>query len=336
MSEFFLRSNRLQLRQWKLDDEALAWELWGNPEVTKLISKEPLSRNQVMNRLQREIDQANESNIQYWPVFTHGGDFVGCCGLRPYGADNAAAEVGFHLVPRHWGQGLATEAAGAVIEYAFQTLDMKVLFAGHHPQNKSSRNALQKLGFVGTSAEFYEPTGLHHPSYLLYRDEAEFSIRRAKPEDAFALAIVHHESIKTTFNDLIKVYANSRTLDDFERLWQARFDDSSCITSVLLRGEQIVGLVSATVTRDDDADGTFGEVGRIYLHPCAWQKGHGADLLKTCEADLVRMGFQTSKLWVFEPNKRAIRFYERNGYRPDGKTKADFETRLLRYEKSLL
>ena len=335
MSEYFLQSNRLKFRLWRTDDGELAWRLWGDPEVTKLFSKDPLSKQQVRARLEREIAQAQKRNIQYWPVFTHSGDFVGCCGLRPYGNDESAAEIGFHLVPQHWGQGYATESARAVIDYAFKTLDKKALFAGHHPQNKSSRNALHKLGFIGTAAQFYEPTGLHHPSYLLYRDEMEFSIRRAKPEDAFALAALHHSSIKNAFSDLIPVYANSRTPDDFERLWQARFDDSSCITSVLLRGEQIVGLVSASVTRDNDADGTFGEVGRIYLHPAVWQKGHGAALLKTCEMDLESMGFKTSKLWVFEPNKRAIRFYERNGYRADGKTKEDFDTRLLRFEKKL-
>jgi len=43
------------------------------------------------------------------------------------------------------------------------------LFAGHHPENHASRRILSKLGFRLTHEEFYPPTGLLHPSYLLPR-----------------------------------------------------------------------------------------------------------------------------------------------------------------------
>lgn len=335
MTDVFLKSNRLDFRWWQKEDADLAWQLWGDPEVTKLFSKKPMSMDAVKERLESEIRQAQTRSFQYWPIFDHSGVFVGCCGLRPYGDTEESAEIGFHLVPEQWGKGYATEAASAVVECAFSNLKLHTLFAGHHPDNKSSRNTLRKLGFVGTAAQFYEPTGLYHPSYLLYRDERACRMRLAQKSDSFALAAVHHDSLRETFCQLAPAYANSRTLDDFERLWCERFDDPECVTSVLVRGEQIVGLVSASAPRDDDADGSFGEVGRIYLHPCVWQKGHGSLLLSWCEEELARMGYRESKLWVFEVNSRAIRFYERCGYRCDGKTKVEFNTRLLRYGKVL-
>ena len=51
--------------------------------------------------------------------------------------------------------------------FAFETLGAKALFAGHHPANSASRHVLGKLGFHFTHEEFYRPTGLMHPSYLL-------------------------------------------------------------------------------------------------------------------------------------------------------------------------
>ena len=336
MTDVFLKSNRLNLRWWQEGDGELAWQLWGNPEVTKLFRKEPMSQGEASDRLANEIKQGAESKVQYWPMFTQTGEFVGCCGLRPYGEKNAVFELGFHLVPEHWGMGYATEAACVVIDHAFKNLNVDTIFAGHHPENKSSRNALRKLGFIGKSAEFYEPTGLQHPAYLLYREEKPCRMRLAEQSDAYALAAVHHDSLRGTFCELAPDYANSRSLDDFEKLWNGRFDDPKCVTNVLVRGDQIVGLVSASAPRDDDSDGTFGEVGRIYLHPCVWQKGHGSALLRWCEEELARMGYVTSKLWVFEVNEIAIRFYERNGYRRDGKTKMEFGTRLLRFSKELL
>ena len=59
------------------------------------------------------------------------------------------------------------EAAKKVIEYAFSNLQVKGLFAGHNPKNEKSRNLLNKLGFKFTHKEYYAPTGLMHPSYIL-------------------------------------------------------------------------------------------------------------------------------------------------------------------------
>ena len=57
------------------------------------------------------------------------------------------------------------------MEYAFISLKVHALFAGHNPKNSGSRKLLIKLGFKYTHDEFYEPTGLDHPSYLLKAEE---------------------------------------------------------------------------------------------------------------------------------------------------------------------
>jgi RimJ/RimL family protein N-acetyltransferase len=85
--------------------------------------------------------------------------------LRPYCLEDGVYEIGFHLRPDYWGKGLGTEAAKAVIDYAFTTLKANDLFAEHHPNNIGSMKLLEKLGFHHTHDEFYEPTGLNHPSY---------------------------------------------------------------------------------------------------------------------------------------------------------------------------
>ena len=53
------------------------------------------------------------------------------------------------------------------IDYAFTVLKAEGLFAGHNPQNIASQKILSKLGFHYIDDEFYEPTGLYHPSYEL-------------------------------------------------------------------------------------------------------------------------------------------------------------------------
>jgi len=109
--------------------------------------------------------------VQYWPIFLlDSGEFVGCCGLRPYPSTEPVEivyELGFHLRPQFWGLGLAMEAARAVIAHAFDDLAATSLFAGHHPDNAASARLLGKLGFRYDHHEFYAPTGREHPSYLL-------------------------------------------------------------------------------------------------------------------------------------------------------------------------
>lgn len=171
-SAFFLRSDRLGFRSWQTSDLPLALALWGDPAVTRFIAVGSLSETQIRARLEREIETLRQHRIQYWPIFLLvGGEHVGCCGLRPHGDDPATPEFGVHIASRHWRHGYALEAASSIIDYAFTTLGTKALFAGHNPANAASRNLLTRLGFVYTHDEFYEPTGLRHPSYLLQRTQ---------------------------------------------------------------------------------------------------------------------------------------------------------------------
>lgn len=166
---YFLQSSRLGFRCWRSDDLPLAMGLWGDPAVTRLIGG-PFSEDQVKSKLVAEIVSQTEFRVQYWPMFLLANrQHAGCAGLRPYRAEERIFELGFHLKPPYWGYGLAEEAGRAVVDYAFDRLQVKGLFAGHHPANEASRRVLIKLGFQFTGEELYPPTGLMHASYLLMR-----------------------------------------------------------------------------------------------------------------------------------------------------------------------
>ena len=137
--------------------------LWGDPRVTALIGG-PFDEERVRALLAAQV----AADLQYWPLFLRAdAAFAGCCGLRPHPRSARTLELGFHLRPERWGQGLATEAARAAIDFAFAALGAAELFAGHHPDNAASARTLGKLGFRHTHDEIYPPTGRLHPSYLL-------------------------------------------------------------------------------------------------------------------------------------------------------------------------
>ena len=171
--QYFIKSRRLGFRTWTKDDLRLAIELWGDFEVTKFFDKRgALSKEQVNTRLLKEIHSQQKHGIQYWPIFSaETDDHIGCAGLRPYDLPNQILEIGFHIKPEYWRQGYASEAAICVMAYAFRNLGATALFAGHNPENVASKKILARLGFRYTHDEYYEPTGLYHPSYLMTAEE---------------------------------------------------------------------------------------------------------------------------------------------------------------------
>ena len=173
MRKFFLNTPRLEFSIWSEKDLPDALDLWGNPSVTRLIVADgKMSQEQIHQRLKKEIETYNIANIQYWPIYLiEINENIGCCGLRPYDSENNIFEIGTHLKEKYWGKGFAQEACYAVIEYAFNTLGVNAIFAGHNPKNTASAQLLEKLRFTYTHDEFYSPTGLYHPSYLMTKQD---------------------------------------------------------------------------------------------------------------------------------------------------------------------
>jgi len=74
-----------------------------------------------------------------------GGDLVGTCGLRLETA-HGRAEIGYWIGKEYWGRGVATEAARAVVEYAFEHLQLHRVHAHHYSRNPASGAVLRKIG----------------------------------------------------------------------------------------------------------------------------------------------------------------------------------------------
>src|SRR5260370_7807472 len=104
-------------------------------EVTRFFGG-PFCDEEISERLQREIDRMNTYQFQYWPIhLLSDNEHVGCCGLRPYRPEDGIPELGFHLRPKNWGQGLAPKGAQAAIDFPFVPITPKGFSACHHPQH---------------------------------------------------------------------------------------------------------------------------------------------------------------------------------------------------------
>jgi RimJ/RimL family protein N-acetyltransferase len=81
--------------------------------------------------------------------------FLGWCGLFPLG-HCGLIEIGYRYVPEVWGQGIASEAAGAVLEHGFRALALDPIVAVTHPDNRASQRVLQKIGLRPAGEAYHD------------------------------------------------------------------------------------------------------------------------------------------------------------------------------------
>jgi [ribosomal protein S5]-alanine N-acetyltransferase len=74
--------------------------------------------------------------------------FIGWCSLTRWNPDYRSASMGYCLDDAAWGHGYATEAARALLQWAFDTLDLNRVQAETDTRNTASARVLEKLGFV--------------------------------------------------------------------------------------------------------------------------------------------------------------------------------------------
>ena len=100
------------------------------------------------------IAGANKANGEtVFLVTDRAGTIMGACGVAV--ADPDAPELGYWLGVPHWGQGFATEALHAVIDFAFSECEHTALHAGARVTNPASRRVLEKCGFQWTGVGLY-------------------------------------------------------------------------------------------------------------------------------------------------------------------------------------
>ena len=144
-----LSTTRLLLRSWRVEDAPALYALASDPKVGAAAGWPPHRSEAESLEVIRTVFAAPET---YAVVLRADGRPVGCVGLLdaahshfPIGASDA--EVGYWLGVPWWGQGLMTEALGALVRRAFLTLGRDTLWGGRFRENTASRRVMEKCGF---------------------------------------------------------------------------------------------------------------------------------------------------------------------------------------------
>lgn len=150
--------------------------------------------------------------------------------------------------------------------------------------------------------------------------------RLAALGDAAAIAEIHVQSWQRAYRGLLpQDFLDSLNPTQRTARWRdfiTNQDPPGTAVVVIADHEKIHGFGHVCPSRDDDEQRPLvGELASIYLRPNTWGQGLGRQLIGHCLGLLTEAGNTAAMLWVLEGNARAIRFYEANGWRPNGATK---------------
>lgn len=157
-----IETKRLTLRRHALDDFAEIAALWGDPEVVKYISGEPLSEEDVWGKMMRMVGHWSLMGFGYWVVREKAtGRFVGEVGFGDFRRQlsppfDGAPEAGWALAKWSHGKGYAAEAVRAALAWGDDHFGKARMVCLISPENIPSLRLAEAVGFREYAQSIYK------------------------------------------------------------------------------------------------------------------------------------------------------------------------------------
>ena len=143
-----LHTTRLLLRPFIEADADVLFALQSSPRVLRYWDSPPWNERARADRFIAACKQMEDEGTGARLAIERVCDrvFIGWCCLIKWNPDYRSATMGYCLDDAVWGQGFATEAAGAILQWAFDTLDLNRVQAETDTRNTASSRVLEKFG----------------------------------------------------------------------------------------------------------------------------------------------------------------------------------------------
>jgi RimJ/RimL family protein N-acetyltransferase len=172
-----IQTPRLLLRRWHDDDLAPMADINADPQVMRWIRdgsvRDPSDTAEDIERWEEEWDE--EGFGLFAVELLASGELAGFAGLSvPHFLPEVlpAVEIGWRLGRQYWGQGYASEAAHAALEFAVQERGLDRVISISRVGNDASENVMRKLGMVPERETTHPVYG--HPLRVHTIDLTEF------------------------------------------------------------------------------------------------------------------------------------------------------------------
>ena len=147
-----IETDRLLLRALLPSDKEGMFLLDSNPNVHEFLGQRPVVSIEESQEYIASIQQQYiENGIgRYAVILKDTNQFIGWCGIKfitePENGHVNFHELGYRFIEDYWGKGYGYESAKAWLDYGFNSMNIKTIYASAHIENKGSRHILEKLG----------------------------------------------------------------------------------------------------------------------------------------------------------------------------------------------
>ena len=144
-----LRTDRLMLRPFRVEDATWAEALVSDKEIAKMTSTipHPYPKGGALSWIASQMREFADGKVISFAI-TLDGEGVGSISLMDIQSDHRRVELGYWIGKPFWGNGYATEAVKAVIAFAFEELNLLRVHAWHMTRNPASGRVMEKCGMV--------------------------------------------------------------------------------------------------------------------------------------------------------------------------------------------
>lgn len=175
--KIFVETKRLILREILPTDIDGLFELDSDPDVHTYLGNKPIKdKKEIVEIINFIRQQYKDNGIGRWAIIDKKtNSFIGWTGLKLVteltNNHQNYYELGYRLIKKYWGQGIATETAFASLEFAFNKLKTEEVYAIADCKNDGSNRILQKVGLQ--FIETFDFKGIKHNWYKINRTEFE-------------------------------------------------------------------------------------------------------------------------------------------------------------------
>lgn len=146
-----LYTSRLILREIVLPDAEAILSIRGDVRVTRLNSGKPMQTLDEARELIMKGRQAYDDHRRIdWGIVLKAAPeagLVGRCGFNYWLRQDRRASIGYDLGYAYWGEGIMTEAVGAIVQFGFEQMRLNRIEADTDAENFGSMRVLEKVGF---------------------------------------------------------------------------------------------------------------------------------------------------------------------------------------------
>ncbi len=144
-----LKTERLLFRQFNDNDLENVFQGLSHPKVIPYYGVSFKTKEETQEQMTWFADLEKNNKGIWWAICSLDNQiFYGAGGLNDMDLQHKKAEIGFWLLPQHWGNGIMKEGMNVITNFAFEKLKLKRIEGFVDHRNQNCKKAMSKLDFI--------------------------------------------------------------------------------------------------------------------------------------------------------------------------------------------